>query len=387
MSDRPPRPEPSAGQRPRSRPGTESTPAGDGLSTRRLAIAAIVVAAVALGLAAWRVVIPTSSSSNDSCQTAAWNTTPNARDLPPGWTISASQYDILRKSMTLVGATPSDESSAQAVVYATITCYPSGAADSVTRSADAANAAGQVVSARTDLGDQAFSATDPSGAEFLQLRKGDIVVYLAASGDADATDVDVLASAFDKALGGDGGQRPVGTPDAGSGAPGASDEGAVPSDSVDASASPAAPELEAKLPSKVGDVTLSVDSVTGESVLTDDQGGRPIVAALRADGATPADLKLAQAFDEAGNSDLLISAISVAKLDAPALKQFVLDSWLNATGNGIKREAASVGGRDVTRIDYGDNGVVDYVLPASGVVYVVSTADKDLAAKALRTLP
>src|SRR5262249_10178752 len=159
------------------------------------------------------------------------------------------------------------------------------------------------------------SATDPSGAEFLQLRHGDVVVYLAASGDADSTDVDILASAFDRALGGDGGQRPVGTPDAGgSGGPGsprASDEGAASADDAGASGSPAAPELEAKLPTTVGDVQLSVDSVTGEDVLTDDQGGRPIVAALRADGASPADLKLAQAFDDAGNSDLLISAISV----------------------------------------------------------------------------
>ncbi len=336
---RQPRPEPSSGPRPR--PSDERAQlAASGRTTRRLAIAAIVVACVGLGLAAWKAVAP----ADAGCQQAAWDITPKTGDLPPDWSISASQYDVLRKSMTMVGPVPADETAAQAVVYATITCFPEGAAESVTRSADAATAAGQVVTARDDLGDQAFSALDQSNAEFLQLRHGDVVVYLAASGDTNATEVDLLASAFDKAMGGDGGAVAVGTPDTGSPVP-SGDLGAVPSDSLEPSAGPAAPELEAKLPTAVGDLTLTVDSVAGEDILSEDQGGQPIISALRAAGAQPTDLALAQAADDSGA--LVISALSVDGMGQKALKTFVLDSWLQANGAGIKREAVTVGGRDV----------------------------------------
>ena len=189
-----------------------------------------------MALAAWRALSPAGSS----CQETAWDTTPKDRDLPAGWTTNASQYDVDRKQMTVVGPAPADDTTAQAVVYVTITCFPTGAADAVTRSGDAAAAAGQTVTDRDDLGDQAFSAQDGSGATFVQLRHGDVVAYLAASGDATATEVDQLASAFDKALGGDGGAVAVGTPDAGSSET-PSDAGVDPSDAAAASETPPRP--------------------------------------------------------------------------------------------------------------------------------------------------
>ena len=72
------------------------------------------------------------------------------------------------------------------MIYATVTCFRSGAEDGVTRSRAAAEDAGQSVADRDDLGEQAYSAVDESGAAFLQMRAGKIVVYLAASGDASA---------------------------------------------------------------------------------------------------------------------------------------------------------------------------------------------------------
>jgi len=375
------RPEPGSGQ-PRMRPSDErALLAADGRRTRWIAFAAVGVAVVALGLAAWKMLTPAA----DSCQQVAWDTTPASKDLPAGWAITASQYDVLRKSMTLTGPQPSDATANQAVVYATITCYPEGAADSVTRSAAAAKAAGQDVTTRDDLGDQAFSAVDPSDAEFLQLRHGNVVAYLAASGDATPDDVDSLASAFDRALGGDGGEAAVGTPDAGS--PGASEDlSEEPSDEADASSSPSAPELEALMPTKVGDIDLAVDSSTGDEVLSDEQGGQPIVAALRAAGATPADLRQAYAYDNAGNSDILITAITVKGMSDKQLLTFVLDTWLQAGGPGVTRSQQTISGKQVTRVDYGDGGIVHYVLPEPGVVFVVSTADKPTAEQALAAL-
>lgn len=381
-ASRTPRPEPGPNP-PRVRPSDERAQlAAQARTTRRIAWIAVAAALVALGLAAWRFVVPGGSG----CQDAAWNTTPGADDLPAGWTTSASQYDVDRKQMTLIGPTPGDESTAQAVVYATVTCFPSGAAESVTRSADAATAAGQTVVARDDLGDQAFSATDPSNATFLQLRHGDVVVYLAASGDTLPDEVDALASAFDRALGGDGGRVAVGTPDAAASVE-SSGVAELPSEPAEESFSPVAPALEAAIPDTVGDIVLARDSATGADVLGEDPGARAVVAALRDAGHEPADLLVAYASDETGTADLTITALAVDGMRQQALRDLVLGAWLPASSAGVTRKSATVGGRDVDRVDYGDGGPIDYVLVTPDGAFIVSSADPDLAARALEALP
>lgn len=359
--------------------------------TRWLAVAGLVLAAVAVGIVAWGAIRP----GGGSCQETAWDATPDMTDLPPGWSVGTSQYDPDRKAMSLLGPLPPDETVAQPVVYATITCYPTGAADSVTRSAEAAVAAGQVVTSRDDLGDQAFSSEDESGAAFVQLRHGDVVAYLAASGDTDPTDLDQLAAAYDIALGGDGGAVALGTPDAlpgEDGSPLASDDGGEPgegleSDDALAPESPAVPELESALPGSVGNAPLAKFSAFGSEILGDDTGGRAIAAALRTQGLELDDLRLAQAWDETGESDLFVTAIDVADLEPSALESFVIDSWLAASGPGIGREAITLGGRSATRVDYGDGGSIDYVVAGDGAVIVISTADAALAEAVAQALP
>ena len=366
---RPPRPDPASA---RPRPG--QPPASDTSGAARiLAMVAIVIAVAALGLTAWRVLLP----GSERCQTQAWDTTPADQDIPQAWTVSATQYDLSRKTMSFLGPVPEDESLGQGVIYATISCFEEGAAESVTRSAQAATDAGQSVIDRDDLGDGGFSAVDDTGAIFLQLRHGKIVVYLAASGDASATDVDQLASAFDKALGGDGGALVPPTAAAPS-----DDLGAV--DSLDPGASdvaesPAAPELLARLPAQVGDVTLSSDSASGSTILADDQGSRAILAALREAGREPDDLKVAQAYDESGNSDLAILVVTVDGMPIAKTKDLVLNSWLSATGAGVTTSKATLGGKEWEVIDYGDEGAKDYVRVDGNDVIVVTSSDPGVA--------
>jgi hypothetical protein len=373
-----PRPEPT-------RPGSPATGRGDvapaGSATRIVAIAALVLALVALGLTAWRLVVPADPGAD--CQERAWNVDPAADQLPAGWSVSGSQYDLSRKQMSFVGPVPADEVSSQAVIYATITCFEQGAEDAVNRSRQAAEDAGQSVIERDDLGDQSFSAVDDTGAAFLQLRHGPVVVYLAASGDASATTVDELASAFDRALGGDGGTitppsiAPSSEPSGGSLDPGE----VVPGES------PAAPALVAALPVQVGDIKLATDSASGSTILADDQGSRAILAALREAGREPDDLKVAQAYDETGESDLSILGVTVDGLPVDKTRQLVLDSWLAATGAGVTTGTVTLGGRTWTRIDYGDGGTIDYLLAEDPNVIVVTTADPAIAEAAAAALP
>ncbi|HEX5829124.1 MAG TPA: hypothetical protein VFY23_16480 [Candidatus Limnocylindrales bacterium] len=354
----------------------------DSRTTRRIAIAAIVLALVGVGLAAIRFVMPATAS----CQEASWDARPAAADLPAGFSLSASQYDLNRQQVTFLGPFPEDETTAQGVVYATVTCFDEGAADAVARSEQAARDANQAVIPRDDLGDGGFSATDEGGSTFLQLRHGDVVVYLAASSDVAASDVDALASAYDKALGGDGGAVAVGT----------ADPGVLPSDDPLASAlpsdgapsdPPAAPELEALLPAQVDGTALAVDSVLGPELFGEDPSSRAIIAALRAQGKTAADISFAQAYDETQALDLSMFAVAVDALGVDKTKEIVLDAWLSATGAGIEREEVTLGGREVTRIDYGDDGAKDYLVTSGDAVIVVSSGDEAVATAAIDALP
>jgi hypothetical protein len=217
--------------------------AASGRATRRIALAALAVGVLALALVTWRTVV-SGGVLGGGCQATAWDAAPAADGLPDGWTAQVATYDINRKSVRLLGPEPADTSAAQAEAVATVTCFPEGAADAVTRAAAASKDAGETVTARPDLGDQAFVALDASNARYVQIRHGNVVVYLATSSDATDTEVDTLASAFDKALGGDGGT--IASPDLSSGGPGASSDQSSPGASGDgtASQSPAAPALE-----------------------------------------------------------------------------------------------------------------------------------------------
>jgi hypothetical protein len=363
-------------------PRGEQATAASIRSTRAIALVAALIATVALGLAAWGFL----AGGTPGCQQQAWDTAPAAADLPAGWEITAQQYDLERKTMSLLGPILDVDAGSQAVTYATITCFGTGAAESVTLSQQAAADAGQTVTERPDLGDQAYSSTDDTGSVFLQLRHGPIVVYLAASGDASPGEVDQLASAFDKALGGDGGTisdataEPQPTVDPG--------ESIDPEQSEEAVVeSPAAPDLVATLPTKVGDITLVADSATGSSILGEDQGSRAILAALRAEGLDPEALQVAQAYDEQGMSDLAVLAVKVAGMDLAKVEDLVLDSWLAASGAGVARTPVKLGSDEWIVLDYGDGLAKDWVRAADGQVYVITTADEALAEQAAAAIP
>jgi hypothetical protein len=340
-------------------------------SARLIAVGALVVGLAAVGLAAWQAAAP-------SCQAEAWNVNPSEDDLPIGWSIAATQFDLSRKTMSFVGPI-NEELGFQPQIISTVTCFEQGAAEAVTRSVQAAEDAQQSVIDRDDLGEQAFSAVDDSGATFLQLRKGRIVAYLAADGDTSSTDVYAVASAFDIALGGDGGQIIAPSDDLGAGSldPGES----FPEES------PAAPDLVAMVPATVDGLDLEVVSFLGSTYLSENQGSRAILAALRAADREPDDLRVAEAYDALGTTDLNVLVVTVDGLPVAQTEALVMNVWLTATGAGVTREPFEMAGKSFTRVDYGDGGGMNYVLAEDDTVLVITTADADLAAAAAAALP
>ncbi len=379
-------------QLPRMRPGDERAMlAASGRTTRRIAVAAVIVAVLSLALTTFRAIVPGASSATagSACQQTAWDAMPTAAQMPRDWTVQGATYEINRKSMSLLGPAPADETSAQGQIYVTVTCYPTGAADALTRAAAASKDAGQTVDDRPDLGDQAFTALDgASGGRFLELRHGDVVVDVTPyQGAATQTEVDQIASAFDRALGGDGGTiatpEPAVSPD-----PSADPFSPDPSDQAPASNSPTAPELEKLLPTTVGSITLSVSSLVGSDVFGQSTGGsQAVIAALRADGKSVDALRYAQAVDESTGADLGVFAIRVEGLGIDKLRQFVLATWLTGTGPGVTSTTVTLAGKTFNKIDYGDGLTVNYVTAKGDAVIWFATADPAIAAQAAAALP
>jgi len=365
-------------QAPRRRPSDERAAlAASSRTATQLAVLAIVIAGIALGLTVWRAIAPAAAS----CQNAVWNAQPAANELPDQWTVKGTTFDTNRRSTQFAGVDPGDGTSPPNV-FATATCFPEGAADAVARSQAAARDIGQVVSTKPDLSDGGFEATDASGAILLEFRRGDIVVDLAAAGGATATDIESIASAYDKALGGDGGSiatlEPSQSADVGA-SPGASDD-------TSSGLTHDAPELEKLLPTTIGGVPLTVDSALGSTVLTSDAGGRAATAALKAKGKVPDDLRYAEALDQTQTVAVSALAISVNGLTAAETQTMLLD-WFQLSGPGVTHSEVKLSGKAWTKYDLGDELPVNYFRNDGTAVLVITTSDPALAEQAAAAMP
>ena len=345
-------------------------------SATRLAFLAIVIAGIALGLTAWRLLAP----SPASCQDTVWSSVPADNELPAQWAPRGTTFDTNRRTVTSSGPDPGDGSGAPTVL-ATATCFPEGAADAVGRAAAAARQYGQKVTAKDDLSDGGFESTDSSGAIFLEFQRGNIVVDLAAAGGATATDIETIASAYDMALGGDGGSisssAPSSSADLGSGSPSPSGLTGLTHD---------APELEKLLPTTVGGVAMTVDSALGSAILGSDPGSRAATAALRAAGKTPDDLRFAESYDQTGTVTVSIVAMAVKGLDGAKVDAMVLD-WFQLAGPGVTSSDVQLAGKTWTLYDLGDEGTLSYVRIDGTAVIVITAQDQASAQQAAAAMP
>jgi hypothetical protein len=380
---RAPYPSPSdVPQAPRRRPSEERAAlAASSRTATQLAVLAIVIAGVALGLVIWRTV----ASGGSGCQSTAWSAEPDPNRLPAGWAMKGTSFDTNRRSTTFA-APAGDGTTPVPNVLATVTCIPDGAADALSRAAAAAREIGGsgAVSTKDDLSDGGFETTDDSGAIFLEFRRGDILVDLIASGGGTATDIETLASAYDRALGGDGGSiaspEPSGSEDTGLGSPGPSDDTGV---------SHNVPELEKLLPAKVGSVALEVASDLGGVALSGgDQASRAAIAALAAQGKQPDDFRIAQGqgFDDSGNPLIVVSAMSVTGLDAAKVRAVAQD-FFGLTTSAMKQSTATLSGKAWTKYDLADGGPIYYLRTQGQNVFAIATADATLAEQAAAALP
>jgi hypothetical protein len=352
-----------------------------------LAVLAVVLAAGAIGL----VVLGRSGDDLTACRTAAWTSIPNANDLPVNWNLGSTDLNANGMTISIMGLAPADSSTNQPVVYASVTCYGAAAGTALAENRKASVAAGAVIRPRdrTSNGD-AYDVDNPTtGSTTTLFRVGGLVGQIADGGSAAREDLSVITTAVAKAM---GDQNAAG--DASGATPTGSDE-PVGSDDLGAaepSGSPFAPELEALLPTSItpssgaspgaspaAPVPLTVQSASATDVFGDDPSSRALAARIRALGATLDQLQIAQAYDDTGAIDLSIVAFRLPKADLAKLRAAIIDTWLSAGADGVKSTTVDLGGKSLTKVDYGDGSTIEYVYAKDDYVIVIDTSDVDVA--------
>lgn len=372
---------------------TPSTPAPAAIATARTAlrvgVGALVVAALGLVVAVAALV----GWGGGSCRTTAWNAVPAAADLPAGWSMGMSQVAVGGLATTLVGPAPADGTTGAPAIYVMVSCYEGDASTALDRSRAAAEATGETVVARPDLGDAGYAIEDASATTTaVYFRRGGLVASVAASGAVDAPDLEATAravvAAVDRATSG----VAVVPETAGlsSSAPATSAEPSPSTLSLE-SASPepsaAAPELLALLPHEVAGTILTSESAIGTDVLGTDTPSRAMISALKTLDRTAADLQVAQAYDESGALDCYLLAFRLPGTPAAGLAAIVVGTWLSGSAPGVTTSTVTLGGRELTKVSYGDGGAVSYVRASGEAVIVIETSDEALAGTIAGLLP
>jgi hypothetical protein len=358
-----------------------------------LGLAALAVAVVAL---AWAVFGASGGGGADDCQARAWDSIPEERDLPSGWTVAATSFFVGNMTVTLEGPV-ADPETGEGVIYTTVTCYGNDSAEALARSRAADASTGSPTTDLDGIGEDGYQIEDATGLSAIHFRRGDLVSYLVVAGNVTADELRAAGEAFDQAMidakAGDIPSSEPGTPQPGGESPvvepPAVEPSALPSGlpAESPALEPASPELDALLPRDIAGTPFVVETSIATDALGDDAGSKAVIAGLRELGKTPDDLELAQAYDETGTVDLVLFAFRLPDTDPEALRSLVLDSWLVAGAAGVTTEEVELGGKTVTRVDYGDEVPAAYLYSVGDVAVIIQTSSADLAAQAAEALP
>ena len=156
---------------------------------------------------------------------------------------------------------------------------------------------------------------------------------------------------------------------------GASD--AVPSDT------PASAVLESLIPQTVNGTTLTVRSITDAVNIANEPSGRAIDAAVLSLGKQPTELEIGYGYDASGTVDLTIIGFRISGISPDKLRPIVLQTWLANEAPGVTTTEVNLAGNPVTQVSYGDSGADEYLFIFKDSVFVVETADSDLATQAV----
>ena len=369
----------------------------EAVPSRRLVFIVGLLSVVAIALAGAAIILMLvrgTPGTADSCRSLAWASLPDVTTLPSGWTLAGSGFYSDGYSTSFVGPTPSDGTTAPPSIYVRLNCVGADDQLALVRSHDAGVAAGATVVQFANLGEQSFALQDATGGTTVYFRRSGIVAYLVAASSVTSTELQQAATAVDLAIAAataSAGHGVVGSlptlPPVGVISPGPSAPAASTAPSPTSTPSHAVPDLEAVLPHTVSGTPFTSQSLTGTDAIGTDPASVALAASIKGFGKTVADFQVAESYDATGTVAVTIIGFRLTGIQGVPLRQAIIASWMAAAGSGITTTPASVGGKAVIKVDYGDGGPLDYVYVQGTTVLDVSTADTTLAATVLGLLP
>jgi hypothetical protein len=81
-----------------------------------------------------------------------------------------------------------------------------------------------------------------------------------------------------------------------------------------------------------------------------------------------------------------VIAFRMPKADLAKLRSAIIDTWLSAGAEGVKSSTITLGGKSLTKIDYGDGATIEYVYAKDDYVIVMDTKDLDIATQVAEQL-
>ncbi len=375
------------------------------IPSRRLVVFVAVLSVIAVLLAgaslAINVLRSGSTGSTDSCRALAWAALPDPSTLPAGWTLAGSGFYSDGFSTSFVGPASTSTTTASPSIYVRLNCLGADDHLALTRSREAALAAGGTAVTFAKLGDESFAIQDATGTTTVYFRRSSIVVYLVAAPSVTPSELQLSATAVDLAIatsaasGGTVAPRP--TPSGGAilrtlppsiapVSPGPSGS-AGPVVSPGSSPTHGAPELEALLPHVIKGTKFMSASLAGASAFGSDIPSTSLLASIKSFGRTASDFQVAEVYDPTNTLPDTVTAFRVAGLDALRLRQAVIASWQAVAASGMVTSPVSISGKSVIKVDYADGSSFDFVYIQGATVFDVQTADATFAAAVLALLP
>jgi hypothetical protein len=142
-------------------------------------------------------------------------------------------------------------------------------------------------------------------------------------------------------------------------------------------------DLEGMIPTQVGDVALTVTPVDAETYMAVNPT-RQIQPLLELSGRSIDDVDVVTATGSTEEASLFIDAVRIAGVDAAGVRTGMTE--LLAAVPGSEVEATTLGGKDVVRLDVGEDQAT-VVYPHDDVVFFVQAGTEELLEQALQALP
>ena len=140
------------------------------------------------------------------------------------------------------------------------------------------------------------------------------------------------------------------------------------------------------MPPAIKGTTLTTQSATDATSLSNAPSARALDAAVTSLGKKPGDLEVAIAYDTSGSMNLSVLGFRLPGVDPAKLRSIVLGSWLSTNTAGVATSTVDLFGTPSTRVSYGDGGADAYVVVRGDSVFVIETTDQALAASAVAAM-